>query len=217
MRLLIPLLFLCSLVSLPTAAGEAAQVSTMGKATPRPAVTAIAIFGGGCFWFMESAFRTVDGVVEAQVGFAGGKIDVPTYQQVCSGDTGHAEVVRVVYDPAKVGYDRLLRLFFQMHDPTTLNRQGADRGTQYRSLILTTDATQLETATAMKATLIKSGKRVVTEIAALPPGAGRFHPAGEDHQDYFNRHPREPYCVSVIRPKMEHFRAVLANEGGAKP
>ncbi len=215
MRLLMLFLSLCSLIALPAAAGETAPAPVAGK--PAPAATATAIFGGGCFWFMESAFRTVDGVVETKVGFAGGTTDSPTYHQVCGGDTGHAEVVRVVFDPAKVGYDRLLRLFFQMHDPTTLNRQGADRGTQYRSLILTTDAAQMEAATAMKAALIRAGKRVVTEIAALPAGAGRFHPAGDEHQDYYNRHPREGYCVAVIQPKMEHFRVVLQRELGAKP
>ena len=211
MRVLILMLSLCSLISL------ALRPAVAGDGAARPAVTATAIFGGGCFWFMESAFRTVDGVVEAQVGFAGGKTDAPTYHQVCGGDTGHAEVVRVVFDPAKVGYDRLLRLFFQMHDPTTLNRQGADRGTQYRSLILTTDAAQLEAATTMKAALIKAGKRVVTEIAVLPSGAGRFHPAGPEHQDYFRRNPREGYCVSVVKPKMDHFRDLLKTELGAKP
>lgn len=171
-----------------------------------------AVFGGGCFWCIDAAFRAVDGVSAVEAGYAGGTADHPTYQQVCSGDTGHAEVVRVTYDPAKVTYNRLLALFWRMHDPTTVDRQGHDVGRQYRSIILVADAKQRQAAEAAKAEVQRLlGVPVVTEIVDLPAtGPAAFHPAEDYHQDYFARHPDQPYCAAVIRPKLDRFLRELA-------
>jgi peptide-methionine (S)-S-oxide reductase len=179
----------------------------------RPATTATIVFGGGCFWFMQTAFQEVPGVVQATVGYAGGTTDRPTYEQVCEGVTGHAEVVEVVYDPAAVGVDRLLGLFFRMHDPSTKDRQGPDVGTQYRSAIFTTDPAQLAAAQAMAARLEAGGQRITTEMRMLPAGPGRFHAAEAEHQDYYRRNPGQPYCATVVRSKLIHFRRLLATPG----
>lgn len=148
---------------------------------------ATATFGAGCFWGVEEAFRRIPGVIDATSGYAGGTLDDPTYEQVCTGRTGHAEVVRVEYDPSKVSYRRLLEFFFQIHDPTTLNRQGPDVGTQYRSAILAHDDEQAREAAEFKAALEASGafaRPIVTEIAA----AGPFWRAEEYHQRYIQKH-----------------------------
>jgi len=161
---------------------------------------ALATLGGGCFWCVEAVFERVPGILDAVSGYAGGTVDNPTYKQVCSGRTGHAEVVQLTFDPAVITYAQVLELFFRAHDPTTLNRQGADTGTQYRSTIMCHDAQQLEEAHKAKAAAQASWDApIVTEIVPAP----QFYVAEEDHQDYFSNNPNAPYCFAVIRPKLE--------------
>lgn len=165
------------------------------------ATTKIAVFGGGCFWCTEAVYQRIKGVRSVMPGYAGGTAADPTYEQVCAGGTGHAEVVRIEYDPAEVDYATLLDVFFAAHDPTTVDRQGNDVGPQYRSLILYTDEDQRIAAAAAIAALDKSGEaggKVVTEVAPLTA----FYPAEEHHRDYYLRNKDAPYCRVVIAPKL---------------
>jgi peptide-methionine (S)-S-oxide reductase len=158
-----------------------------------------ATFGGGCFWCLEAVFARVPGVCAVTSGYAGGLKDNPTYREVCSGSTGHAEVVQVEFDPSRVSYEALVRLFFDAHDPTTTNRQGADIGTQYRSIILCeNEAQQLAARRLMPETQAVHAQPVVTKVVPLE----RFWPAEEHHQDYFANNPYAPYCQAVIAPKL---------------
>jgi peptide-methionine (S)-S-oxide reductase len=164
--------------------------------------TEIATFGGGCFWCMEAVFERIDGVKSVISGYAGGSVANPTYEQVCAGGTGHAEVIQVEYDPAVVTYDQLLDHFWSAHDPTTKDRQGADVGSQYRSVILYANEQQRIAAEQSKAKVVASGMfsdPVVTEIVALKA----FTRAEGYHQDYFRNNPNAPYCVYVIKPKLK--------------
>ena len=163
-----------------------------------------AIFGGGCFWCLDAVFRRVEGVHTVVSGYMGGDDPHPTYEKVCRGRTGHAEVVRIDFDPAVVGYGDLLAIFFKIHDPTTLNRQGADTGTQYRSVIFWTDDEQQRLATDLVTTLDADGvfdAKIVTELAP----AATFHPAESYHQDYFDLNGTNPYCQAVVAPKVAKF------------
>jgi methionine-S-sulfoxide reductase len=163
-----------------------------------------AYVGGGCFWCTEALYQGVPGVEAVVSGYAGGTTENPTYEQVCSGTTGHAEVVRIDYDPAKISYDRILELFWKAHDPTTLNRQGADVGTQYRSIILYTDDDEKARAEASKAAAQKDFKDpIVTEIVPLKA----FYPAEGYHQDFADQNPGHPYLRATLEPKMPKFRA----------
>ena len=159
-----------------------------------------AIIGGGCFWCTEAVFEQVDGVKEVISGYAGGKIPNPTYKQICTGLTGHAEVIKIIFDTKVVSYEKLLNIFGDAHDPTTLNRQGADVGTQYRSTIMYLNDSQKEIATKWKSSLSsKLVDPVVTEIVPAPT----FYKAEEYHQDYYERNPNQGYCNFVIRPKLK--------------
>ena len=149
-------------------------------------MTETAIFGAGCFWGVEAAFRRVDGVMETAVGYCGGTAAAPTYHEVCSGRTGHAEVVRVVFDPARVSYESLLELFWQVHDPTQVNRQGPDIGTQYRSVIFYASEAQREAAEASKAALVAAGRPIATRIDP----AGAYWMAEDYHQQYLEKNRR---------------------------
>ncbi|MBB2145682.1 peptide-methionine (S)-S-oxide reductase MsrA [Pedobacter sp. LMG 31464] len=173
-----------------------------------------ATFGMGCFWCTEALFQRLNGVTGVKSGYEGGDVPNPTYEEVCTGTTNHAEVIEVSYDPAKISYDELLEVFWKSHDPTTLNRQGADVGTQYRSVIFYHSDEQKETAEKYKAALNKDnafGKPVVTTIVKAEP----FYVAENYHQDYFIKNGELPYCRLVILPKMEKleklFRAKLKN------
>ena len=160
---------------------------------------AVATLGGGCFWCVEAVYLRVGGVSEVVSGYAGGNTPDPTYEAICSGRTGHAEVVQVTFDADVVSYERILELFWQAHDPTTPNRQGHDVGTQYRSIILTHDDHQQRSAEASRdAAQVRVRRPIVTEIEPLQ----RFYPAEDYHQDYFARNPRAPYCRYVIVPKL---------------
>jgi len=167
-----------------------------------------AAFGMGCFWCSEAIFQRIDGVTAVKSGYEGGEVANPSYEDVCTGTTGHAEVIQLTYDPAKISYDELLEVFWKNHDPTTLNRQGADVGTQYRSVIFYSTPEQKLQAERYKAELNKTnalGKPVVTEIAKAQP----FYVAENYHQDYFNKNASAPYCRLVILPKMEKLEKVF--------
>lgn len=158
-----------------------------------------AILGGGCFWCLEAVYESVPGVASVESGYAGGSRDDPTYEEVCSGSTGHVEVVRIHFDPAKVSYAELLDLFWKIHDPTTLNRQGPDVGSQYRSVIFYVDEEQGRVAKASIAEAQTSlSAPIVTELEPAP----RFWRAEDYHQDYFRKHPDAAYCRLVIAPKL---------------
>ncbi len=161
-----------------------------------------ATLGGGCFWCIEAIFERIDGVESVVPGYGGGSTVNPSYEQVCAGGTGHAEVAQITFDKNKVSFGEILDVFWKAHDPTTVNRQGADVGTQYRSIILYHDEEQRQTAEESKQALENSGyfdKPVVTEIHALDT----FYPAEEYHQNYFEKHPYAGYCTFVIRPKLK--------------
>jgi peptide-methionine (S)-S-oxide reductase len=165
----------------------------------------VATLAGGCFWCLEAVFEQVQGVHEVISGYAGGHVDNPTYKQVCTGTTGHAEVVRITFDPDVITYRELLEIFFDIHDPTTLNRQGADVGTQYRSAIFYHDATQKAVAEGLIAELEAKGTwpdPIVTEVTALET----FYPAEDYHQTYYRNNAGQPYCRAVITPKVRKFR-----------
>ena len=166
--------------------------------------TELATFAGGCFWCTEAIFERVDGVLSVRSGYTGGHVAEPTYREVCSGRTGHAEAVQFEYDPEQVSYDELLDVFFATHDPTTLNRQGADVGTQYRSAVFTHSPEQKRAAEEKIRDLEAAGavdEPIVTEVAE----AGTFYEAELSHQDYYRENPDAPYCQYVIRPKIEKF------------
>ncbi len=177
------------------------EVSRM-RSPSRPEVATLA---GGCFWCLEAVFAELEGVQDVVSGYAGGSVPHPTYKQVCNGDTGHAEVVQVTFDPAVLSYRDLLKVFFAIHDPTTLNRQGADVGTQYRSAIFTHSDEQEKIADEVIAELNAEkiwDDPIVTEVVP----AESFYPAEDYHQEYFRRNPNQGYCRMVIAPKVAKFR-----------
>ena len=162
-----------------------------------------ATFGGGCFWCLEALFQTIDGVKSVISGFAGGTVANPSYEQVCMGTTGHAEVIQVEYDPAKISYEKLLNYFWQAHDPTTLNRQGGDVGTQYRSVILChNEAQKLAAEKSKTAAAHLYTNPIVTQIVPLT----QFYRAEDYHQNYYRNHRQAPYCRLVIRPKLDKWQ-----------
>lgn len=169
---------------------------------------AIATFGNGCFWCTEAIFRMVDGVIEVNSGYSGGHTPNPDYESVCSGTTGHAECIQVIFDPGKLSFDRLLEIFWNTHDPTTLNRQGNDIGTQYRSVVFYHDDLQYHEALSMMKKLEASGIFKNPIVTTLEPFK-QFYPAESYHQDYYRLNGRAPYCQYVIRPKVEKFRKNL--------
>ncbi len=171
----------------------------------------IATFGSGCFWCTEAFFQRLVGVRSVKSGYAGGQTDNPTYDEVCSGQTGHAEVVQVTYDESEVSFEELLEVFWKTHDPTTLNRQGNDVGTQYRSVIFYHDEDQKKLAENYRQALDESGAWVdpiVTEISPFE----KFYPAENYHDDYFNRNGSQPYCTFVVAPKVQKFQEVFGDK-----
>ena len=211
-----------SVPSWSTIGGEAAETLAGGfqggiKAESMTRPTQIAVFGGGCFWCTEAVFEQVTGVIAVMPGYAGGPLANPTYEAVCGGKTGHAEVIRIEFDPAQVSYRDLLTVFFATHDPTTPNRQGHDAGTQYRSIILYANDTQKQHAQAVIEELDRKGifgQPIVTEVKPLR----EFYDAEPYHQKYYSNNPGQPYCFIVINPKLEklksHFRKMLKEQSG---
>jgi peptide-methionine (S)-S-oxide reductase len=185
--------------------------TTMSSTTPA-AGTEIATFANGCFWCTEAIFEQLDGVISAVSGYTGGHVENPSYKAVCTGETGHAEALQITYDPSKISFDELLEVFWETHDPTTLNRQGNDVGTQYRSGIFYHNEEQKKKAEKYKEDLNKSGafnKPIVTEITAF----SKFYPAENYHQQYFeNNKNANPYCQIVIVPKVDKFRKVFKDK-----
>jgi peptide-methionine (S)-S-oxide reductase len=169
-----------------------------------------ATLGGGCFWCLEAAFQRLRGVLRVESGYAGGEVEHPTYEEVCTGTTGHAEVVRVEFDPDVLSFQQLLEVFFVIHDPTTRDRQGADVGTQYRSVIFHHSPEQRETAEKLVREL-EQGRAftnpIVTEIEPLPD----FYPAEDYHRDYYRRNPSQAYCQVVISPKLAKLRRAFSD------
>jgi peptide-methionine (S)-S-oxide reductase len=171
--------------------------------------TDVAVLGGGCFWCLEAVYQEMRGVIHVESGYMGVQDSQPTYDAVCSGATGHAEVVRLTFDPLVTSYRDILEVFFTIHDPTTLNRQGNDVGTQYRSVIFFGSAGQEETA-----------RHVIAEMAAVWDGpivtqllpAAAWYKAGEEHQNYFAQHPLQGYCAFIVAPKVAKFRQIFANK-----
>ncbi len=165
----------------------------------------VATLGGGCFWCLEAVYQQIEGVEKVVSGYAGGKLENPTYQQVCTGTTGHAEVVQITFDPAIISYEDILYIFWRIHDPTTLNRQGADVGTQYRSAIYYHNDEQRAIAEKSRTETDAAGLRdrsIVTEIAPL----NQFYEAEGYHQNYYQDNPYQPYCMAVIDPKIQKFK-----------
>jgi peptide-methionine (S)-S-oxide reductase len=172
--------------------------------------TETAVFGGGCFWCIEAVFQDLIGVLEVESGYCGGHVKNPTYEQVCAKHTGHVEVVRVRFDPAQVSFDKLLEIFFAVHDPTTRDRQGNDVGPQYRSAIFCQTPEQLEAAAAMIERLEASGEFAAPIVTALE-AAATFYPAEDYHRSYYRLHGHQPYCSAVIAPKLAKFRRKFAS------
>ena len=184
---------------------------TMANAQNQKSTKEVAVFGAGCFWCVEAVFQELKGVESVESGYMGGSVVKPTYQQVCTGNTGHAEVARITYDPSVISFKELLEVFWKTHDPTTLDRQGADAGTQYRSAVFYMNEEQKELAEKYKKRLNESGAfdaPIVTEITK----AGPFYPAEDYHQNYYTLNPNQGYCRYVIQPKVEKFRKAFADK-----
>ncbi len=170
----------------------------------------VAVFGGGCFWCTDAVFTELSGVTNVVPGYAGGTLENPTYKDVCSGETGHAEVVKITFDPTKINYEKLLDVFFKTHDPTTLNRQGADVGTQYRSVIFFTSEEQEKSAKKIISKLNTEkefSKKIITEVQKLPV----FFEAEKYHDDYFKNNPQNSYCQFVIKPKVDKLKSIFSS------
>ncbi len=195
------------LLTVPTPKAEG------GPVPPSATQTATAVIGGGCFWCLEAVYEDVPGVLDVTSGYAGGHTTDPSYQQVISGRTGHAEVVRITYDPAQLDLDRLLEIFWVVHDPTTADRQGNDVGSQYRSIILTRDDEQDRAARASIAREEAAGTYHGTFTTQVTP-LERFWPAEDYHQDYFRNNPDKPYCAFVVAPKVMKYRKRFAQSRG---
>jgi peptide-methionine (S)-S-oxide reductase len=200
----VPILVLTLMLALVARAGEA---SPKMSADPKPQTGhELATFGGGCFWCVEAVFELLEGVTSVTSGYAGGQTEHPTYKAVCAGETGHAEVVQVEFDPKRITYERLLEVFWMAHDPTTLNRQGSDVGTQYRSIILYHSEAQKTAAEKSKAVAAKEFTRpIVTEILPLK----KYYLAEGYHQDYFRLNAGQGYCQMVIAPKVQKLKKEL--------
>jgi peptide-methionine (S)-S-oxide reductase len=193
----------------------ASPASSQNKPVNRPTnQTETATLGGGCFWCTEAIYQMLPGVKSVKSGFAGGRKENPTYKEVCTGTTGHAEVIQIEYDPKLVSYEKILETFWDAHDPTTLNRQGRDTGTQYRSIILYNSPAQKAAAEKSKAEAQKYfAGPIVTEIVPLT----KFYQAEDYHQNFYRNNPNQGYCEYVIRPKVQKFEKKLAGEKAQKP
>jgi len=174
-------------------------------------MTQTAVLGGGCFWCVDAAFNQLQGVQRVISGYMGGHVQNPSYEQVCTGKTGHVEVAEITFDPAVISYEDLLEVFFTVHDPTTLNRQGNDVGEQYRSVIFYRDEEQHQRALKVIDELKKERAFKDPIVTAVEP-ASTFYPAESYHQDYFKNHPYQPYCMFVVSPKVKKIREKFAKK-----
>lgn len=212
MKTILIVLFLIAVVGAYALLPQGSATTTMNKNGENNSMATMAIdtatFGAGCFWCVEAVFQNLKGVQSVVSGYAGGSVKNPTYEDVCSGSTGHAEVCQITYDPKRVTFTELLEVFWKTHDPTTLNRQGNDAGTQYRSAIFYHGEEQRKLAEHYKKELDSSKAfdgHIVTEIVPFT----NFYKAEDYHQNYFNEHGAQPYCLFVIRPKVEKFKKVF--------
>jgi peptide-methionine (S)-S-oxide reductase len=206
-----PIWLLMALGCDPRAQIQSTKSVDMPEKEINQTISETATFGAGCFWCVEAVFQELEGVKSVTSGYMGGQVKNPSYKEVCTGTTGHAEVAQIVYDPSKISFKDLLEVFWQTHDPTTLNRQGADAGTQYRSAIFYNSEEQRAEAEKYKKELNESGafdKPIVTEISA----AETFYPAEDYHQNYYNQNGEAAYCQFVIRPKVDKFRKVFGDK-----
>jgi peptide-methionine (S)-S-oxide reductase len=178
---------------------------------PNRVKTEIATFGTGCFWCTEAVFQELKGVLQVYSGYTGGNVANPTYEEVCSGTTGHAECLQIYFDPSVISFDEMLEVFWESHDPTTLNRQGNDIGTQYRSAIFYHDEEQRRKAEHYKAELDKNKAYDIPIVTEITPFVV-FYPAEDYHQNYYNNHGSQPYCYLVIRPKVEKFEKAFKDK-----
>ena len=196
---------------------EAVQMQMSNNQAPQGSQQVeIATLGAGCFWCVEAVYQELDGVLSVESGYSGGAVANPSYQQVVSGATGHAEVCQIRFDPAKCSYEDVLKVFWQIHDPTTLNRQGNDVGTQYRSAIYYHDERQKTMAEQSKSALDAANvwpNPIVTEVTPF----AEFFKADDNHQNYYRRNPSQPYCTAVVRPKLEKFRKVFKDQLKVNP
>ena len=208
---------ICTLFALPSCAEQKNRNAVImlqeinNTQTESFVTTDTATFGNGCFWCTEAFFQRINGVVKVISGYSGGNVPNPSYEQVCTGSTGYVEVVQVIYDPSKVSFDELLEVFWKTHDPTTLNRQGNDVGTQYRSVVFFHNDGQQQKAEHYKEELNKSGAWNKPVVTAIEPFSN-FYAAENYHQNYYNNNPRQMYCQYVIRPKLEKFEKVFKEE-----
>lgn len=206
------LLFVISLIVISCSGQEDKIVNNKTKKMDSNRKMEQLVFGGGCFWCVESCFNMLNGVESAISGYAGGHKDHPTYEEVSTGETGHAEVVQINYDPTVISYEQLMEVFFFLHDPTQLNRQGNDVGTQYRSVIFYKDEAEKAKAQAAIKLSESSGKwngKYVTELAPLE----KFWTAESYHQGYYNQNPNQPYCSAVVGPKIQKFKKYFGEKG----
>jgi peptide-methionine (S)-S-oxide reductase len=198
-----------------SACGQQAQpgknMNMTDSKIPEGVKTDTAIFGEGCFWCTEAFFQRLEGVYEVTSGYGGGHVENPTYEEVCDKTTGHVELARIVYDPAKLSYDDLLEVFWKTHDPTTFDQQGNDVGPQYRSVVFYLNDEQKRKAESYKAALDKSGAWDKPIVTAIEPFKN-FYPAENYHQNYYNTNPNQGYCRFVIQPKLEKFKKVFKNK-----
>ncbi|MBN9296129.1 MAG: peptide-methionine (S)-S-oxide reductase MsrA [Filimonas sp.] len=200
------------LVALVSCAEHKSQNRSMGEDRVLSGIkTDTATFGTGCFWCTEAIFQRVDGVLKVVSGYSGGTVKNPSYEAVCEGNTGHAEVCQIIYDPNKITFDELLSVFWKTHDPTTLNRQGNDVGPQYRSVVFYHTNQQKEKAEHYKVELNKSGAFNAPIVTAIEPYKN-FYSAEDYHQNYYNSNPNQMYCRYVIRPKLEKFETVFKDK-----
>ena len=183
-------------------------LAPLAHAESEPMKNKTATLGGGCFWCVEAVYERMPGIISVTSGYAGGQTENPTYDDICTGKTGHAEVVQIEYDPDKISYEKIIDLFWDAHDPTTLNRQGADVGTQYRSIILTANDEEARIAKESRdRAQAKFKSPIVTEIVPLE----KFYPAEDYHQDFYRENPMHPYNMAVIRPKLDKLKDKLGD------
>ncbi|RYD70985.1 MAG: peptide-methionine (S)-S-oxide reductase [Sphingobacteriales bacterium] len=198
-------------ITLISCANKKAPVIVANEPIPSNVKTDTVTFGNGCFWCTEAIFQQVNGVLKVESGYSGGHVDNPSYKEVTMGTTGHAECLNIIYDPSKVSYDELLEVFWQTHDPTTLDRQGNDVGPQYRSVIFYHNEEQKKVAQEYMARLDKSGAFDAPIVTTFEPFT-KFYKAENYHQNYYNENGSQPYCQYVIRPKLEKFRKVFKDK-----
>ncbi len=212
MKFIMFLTLILSIFSLSSCTQSAKpRIDVSEERIPVGTKTDTATFGTGCFWCTEAVFQELKGVLKVTSGYSGGTVKNPSYEEVCSGTTGHAECLQIIYDPKVISFDELLEVFWEAHDPTTLNRQGNDAGTQYRSVIFYHDQEQKNKSEGYKIKLDKSGaynNPIVTEITPF----SKFYAAENYHQDYYRLNGSQPYCTFVIRPKVEKFEKVFKNK-----